>query len=96
MSCPRCGEVCTLRFPECEIAYDLGDTDCVDPVDRYRAHVVPQPHVSIAESLLTFWDRPHSPQAKRFAYHALRFALSRGLDPLDATRGIGWDTAGLT
>lgn len=54
-----------------------------DPLDRYRAHVVPQPHVSIAESLLVLWDRPWSPTALRFAYHATRYAFSRGLDVLE-------------
>jgi hypothetical protein len=51
-------------------------------LDRYRAHAVPQPHISVAESLLAFWDRPWSPQAKRFALHALRTALARGYDVL--------------
>ena len=55
-----------------------------DPLDRYRSRVAPQPHVSIAESLLALWDRPWSTTALRFAYHALHFALSRGLDVLDA------------
>ncbi len=49
-------------------------------LDRYRERVVPQPHASVAESLLAFWDRPWSGTAKRFAYHALHFARSRGLE----------------
>ncbi len=55
----------------------------IDPLDRYRERVVPQPGVSVAESLLTFWDMPWSWRAARFAYHALRVALARGLDVLE-------------
>lgn len=38
--------------------------------------------VSVALALLAYWDRPWSGSAKRFAYHALRYAWSRGLDVL--------------
>jgi hypothetical protein len=54
-----------------------------DTLDRYRAHVVPQPRVSIAESLLAYWDRPWSTTAQRFAYHALRRALAHGINVLE-------------
>ena len=54
-----------------------------DPLIQYRNTVAPQPHVSVAESLLAFWDRPWSGTAKRFAYHALHFARSRGLEVFD-------------
>lgn len=57
-----------------------------DPLDRYRATVAPQPHVSIAESLLALWDRPWSGTALRFAYHALTRAQRAGLDVLEHER----------
>lgn len=62
---------------------DTPDPLSADPLDRYRAHVVPQPHVSIAESLLALWDRPWSHMALRFAYHALARAQRAGLDVLE-------------
>lgn len=58
-------------------------TGARDALDRYRSHVVPQPKVSIAESLLVWWDMPWSGQAQRFAYHALHRALRAGLDVLE-------------
>ncbi len=54
-----------------------------DALDRYRVSVVPQPRVSVAESLLTCWDIPWSGRAMRFAYHALRRALAHGIDVLE-------------
>jgi hypothetical protein len=58
----------------------------VDPLDRYRARVVPQPHVSIAESLLAFWSKPWSGTALRFAYHAMTRAMNAGIDVLEHER----------
>lgn len=55
----------------------------VDPLERYRSRVVPQPRVSIAESLLVWWDMPWSTQRQRFAYHALARALRAGIDVLE-------------
>lgn len=58
-----------------------------DPDLVFRAYldrVVPPDRASVAGALLGFWDRPWSSNAKRFAYHALRYAFARGLDPLDA------------
>ena len=49
----------------------------------YRGVVVPPAKVSVAESLLAYWDRPWSGVAKRFAYHALHRALVCGIDVLE-------------
>ncbi len=58
-------------------------TSSEDPLDRYRAHVIPEAKVSIAESLITFWDRPWSHMAKRFACFALVRACAHGLDVME-------------
>lgn len=52
--------------------------------NRYRTIVVPYTpgRSSCALSLLALWERPWSPNALRFAYHALHLAMSRGLDVL--------------
>ena len=52
--------------------------------ERYTERCVPQPNVSVALSLLAFWDRPWSSNAQRFAYHAIGRALRLGFDVLDA------------
>lgn len=75
INCPRCED--NIPTQGC-CAFDDADA-----LDRYRAHVVPQPHVSVAESLLMLWDRPWSSTALRFAYHACHHALVRGLDVME-------------
>jgi hypothetical protein len=54
----------------------------------YVAHVTPEPHVSCAGALLSLWERPWSPTALRFAYHALCRAYRRGLDVMEADDSI--------
>lgn len=50
--------------------------------NRYHnAVVVGRP--SCALSLIELWDRPTSPSALRFAYHALCRAYRRGLDVME-------------
>ena len=44
--------------------------------------LIPAGRASVAVSLLTFWDRPWSSNAKRFAAHALAPAYARGIDVL--------------
>ena len=49
-----------------------------DPLIQYRNTVAPQPHVSVAESLLAYWERP-TIRSQRFALHALATAYRAGL-----------------
>lgn len=59
------------------------DTLSHDAIARYAVRVVPEGRVCVAAALLRYWDAPWSSSAKRFAYHALRTAYSRGLDVLE-------------
>ena len=67
---------------------DRVHTRMVDPrpqiiLDSYLHRVIPADRASCAASLLLFWERAWSSNAKRYAYHALAKALSRGIDVLE-------------
>lgn len=62
-----------------------------DPA-RYHAKCVPG-GVSVALALLEVWDKPWSPNAARFAYHALMRAWHHELDVLEYPVTKSWSDA---
>ena len=67
-----------IDFPDDFLAAELAPDERNRVLDRYRDRVVPQPLVSIAESILAYWDRP-TLRTERFALHALATAYRAGL-----------------